>query len=212
MKLLKRIYFFINNKRINKKQLKRNTTIKNNTILLKIGKRSDIDRWKDSKELFEDWNERTSIIASYIDENANIIEFGVGNMSLKNQLPANCTYTPSDIVKRSADTLICDLNELIPFDLLTYNTAVFSGVLEYVYEIDKIFEQLQPHIDNIILSYACSDICKNNRLVNGWLSDYTQNQMIEIFNKFDFQVIDKQDWRQQTIFNLKKVYIKYDIQ
>jgi hypothetical protein len=172
--------------------------------MLKKEKQSDINRWKNSSELFEDWNQRTSILGSYVTPGAKVIEFGSGNMSLKAELPENCTYTPSDIVKRTEETIICDLNQPISFDLFIYDTAVFSGVFEYVYDIDAVFKQLEKHINHLILSYACSDICTHNRLINGWLSDYKEEQLLEIFQKYKYQVINKQEWRQQTIFNLQK--------
>ncbi|NLP58160.1 class I SAM-dependent methyltransferase [Lutibacter sp. B1] len=137
--------------------------------------------------------------------NEKVIEFGAGNMSLKEMLPQNSTYTPSDIVKRSKETVLCDLNNSIMFELSRYNTEIFSGVLEYVYDIDKVFEQLQPFISHIVMSYACSDICKYDRLSHGWLSDYTKDELVDIFRKNNYKVLNMEDWRGQTIFNLKKL-------
>lgn len=204
MKLIKKIVNYLKNIPKRKKNLDRIKAIQKNTIQLKNQKQSDINRWKNSSELFEDWNERTSILGKYVNPGARVIEFGSGNMSLKTELPANCTYTPSDIVKRSEETIVCDLNQPITFDLSAYDTAVFSGVFEYVYDIDSVFKQLEKHIPNVILSYACDDICNHNRLTHGWLSEFTEKQLLDIFDKNNYEVLDKQEWRQQTIFNLKK--------
>ena len=204
MKLIKKIINYLNNIPTRRKNLNRIKSIQKNTIKLKNEKQSDINRWKNSNELFEDWNERTSILGSFITPGTKVIEFGSGNMSLKAELPENCTYTPSDIVKRTEETIVCDLNQPISFDLSIYDTAVFSGVFEYVYDVDAVFKQLEKHVDHLILSYACSDICTHNRLVNGWLSDFTQSQLLEIFKKNNYNLINKQEWRQQTIFNLRK--------
>ena len=204
MKLLKKIINYLKNIPTRRKNLNRIKSIQKNTIKLKKEKQSDINRWKNSNELFEDWNQRTSILGNYITPGSKVIEFGSGNMSLKKMLPENCVYTPSDIVKRTEETIVCDLNEPISFDLSFYNTAVFSGVFEYVYDIDTVFKQLEKHIPHIILSYACSDICTHNRLINGWLSEFTEKQLLDIFAKYSYDVIDKQEWRQQTIFNLNK--------
>ena len=204
MKLLKKIINYLKNIPIRRKNLNRIKSIQKNTIKLKNEKQSDINRWKNSNELFEDWNQRTSILGNYITPGSKVIEFGSGNMSLKKMLPENCVYTPSDIVKRTEETIVCDLNEPISFDLSFYNTAVFSGVFEYVYDIDTVFKQLEKHIPHLILSYACSDICTHNRLINGWLSEFTEKQLLDIFAKYSYDVIDKQEWRQQTIFNLNK--------
>lgn len=204
MKLLKKIINYLKNIPTRRKNLNRIKSIQKNTIKLKKEKQSDINRWKNSNELFEDWNQRTSILGNYITPGSKVIEFGSGNMSLKKMLPENCVYTPSDIVKRTEETIVCDLNEPISFDLSFYNTAVFSGVFEYVYDIDTVFKQLEKHVPHIILSYACSDICTHNRLINGWLSEFTEKQLLDIFAKYSYDVIDKQEWRQQTIFNLNK--------
>lgn len=204
MKFLKKIINYLKNIPTRRKNLNRIKSIQKNTIKLKKEKQSDINRWRNSNELFEDWNQRTSILGNYITPGSKVIEFGSGNMSLKKMLPENCVYTPSDIVKRTEETIVCDLNEPISFDLSFYNTAVFSGVFEYVYDIDTVFKQLEKHIPHIILSYACSDICTHNRLINGWLSEFTEKQLLDIFAKYSYDVIDKQEWRQQTIFNLNK--------
>jgi hypothetical protein len=204
MKLLKKMINYLKNIPTRRKNLNRIKSIQKNTIKLKNEKQSDINRWKNSNELFEDWDQRTSILGNYITPGSKVIEFGSGNMSLKKMLPKKCTYTPSDIVKRTEETIVCDLNEPISFDLSFYNTAVFSGVCEYVYDIDTVFKQLEKHVPHIILSYACSDICTHNRLINGWLSEFTEKQLLDIFAKYSYDVIDKQEWSQQTIFNLKK--------
>ena len=204
MELLKKMINYLKNIPTRRKNLNRIKSIQKNTIKLKNEKQSDINRWKNSNELFEDWDQRTSILGNYITPGSKVIEFGSGNMSLKKMLPKKCTYTPSDIVKRNEETIVCDLNEPISFDLSFYNTAVFSGVFEYVYDIDTVFKQLEKHIPHIILSYACSDICTHNRLINGWLSEFTEKQLLDIFAKYSYDVIDKQEWRKQTIFNLNK--------
>jgi hypothetical protein len=204
MGLFKKIYNYLKGYQRKKLQLKRISTIKTNTLNLKTKKQSDIDRWQDSKELYEDWNERTAILARFVRPGSSVIEFGAGTMSLRKVLPENCSYFPSDIVKRTTDTIVCDLNDPISFDLTVYNTAVFSGVLEYVYDVEAVFKALQPHIQHIILSYACSDTCSHNRLAQGWLSDYSEGQLLEIFASCNYEIKDKLQWRQQTIFSLEK--------
>ena len=175
-----------------------------NTVQLKKENRSDFERWIKSCELHENWNERTKILASMVQPNSSVIEFGAGALSLKGLIPKTCSYTASDIVSRTPGVLVCDLNENIPFELKPFDTAVFSGVLEYVFDIDKVFCQLNNSIDNILLSYACKEISNANRLRNGWLSDYSRLELETIFNKYDYEVIDYREWKNQSIFNLIK--------
>jgi hypothetical protein len=175
------------------------------TAQLRKNRRTDYARWEKPEQIFEDWNERTKILASMIQPEAVVIEFGAGNMALKNMLPTGCQYTPSDIVQRHPAIIKCDLNENILFDLSVYNTAVFSGVLEYVFDIEGVFKQFPANLLNVLLSYTCSDISSANRLENGWLSDYTKNELEGIFRKHNYQILNYTEWRKQSLFQLKKV-------
>jgi hypothetical protein len=173
-------------------------------MILRIQKKSDIKRWRKNEELFQDWDERTMILGSFIISNANIIEFGAGNMALKSFLNNYKSYTASDILCRFEETIVCDLNQTIPFDLLHYDTAVFSGVLEYVYDIETVFTQMSSSIKQIVLSYCCVDIVKLSRDKNGWLSDYKKNELEAIFKKYNYRIENYQEWRNQSLYNLMK--------
>lgn len=174
------------------------------TEKLRNEKQSDYERWRKSEQLFEDWNERTILLATMINPGAKVIEFGAGNMAIKQALPSYCSYTASDIVKRDKQTLVCDLNDKIPFDLSKYDTAIFSGVLEYVFDIDKVFKQFPESLKNVVLSYSCSDISNENRLKNGWLSDYKKNDLENIFESHHYSISEYKEWRNQSIFSLEK--------
>lgn len=175
-----------------------------NTKALIQAKVSDVSRWAKNEELFPNWNERTALMGSYIGNQAKVIEFGAGVMHLKQILPETVSYTPSDIVKRYDQTIVCDLNQPIAINLTSFTVAVFSGVLEYVYDIDSIIKQLYDNgIGQIILSYCCSDIVLLSRVKNGWLSDYTQENLEAIFLKYGYQIEDYQLWNNQSIYNLK---------
>ena len=55
------------------------------------------------------------------------------------------------------------------------------------------------------MSYCCSDLISLSRDKNGWLSDYTKNELEEIFSKYGYEIIDYLEWRNQSLFNLKKL-------
>lgn len=172
---------------------------------LRESKISDLVRWSQNEELYPDWNERTLVLGTFINPNANIIEFGAGNMILKTNLDNYKSYTPSDIIQRFKETLVCDLNQTLNLDLLKYDTAVFSGVLEYVYDIDNVFKYLSISVNQIVLSYSCADIVKLSRDRNGWLSDYSRAELEGIFIKYNYRIENYIEWRNQSIYNLIKV-------
>lgn len=173
------------------------------TKKLKEKKRSDLLRWKKTGELNEDWNERSIILAEMVNSGAKVIEFGAGKMRLKDYLPPNCEYTPSDIHIRDSRVIYCDLNEDKMIDLKNFDTAIFSGVLEYVYDLDGLFDKLAPSVKFINLTYACSDISGANRLKQGWLSDYTNSDLRDIFKRKGFLVVEYLEWRKQSVFRLE---------
>lgn len=169
---------------------------------LRDEKKSDINRWQNNEELFLDWNERTIILGSYVLPGSKIVEFGAGNMILKTHLKNYISYTPSDIVKRFEETLVCDLNQPISFSMKSFDVVIFSGVLEYVYDIDRVFTELGLTIKQVVLSYCCSDIVKLSRDKNGWLSDYTKNDLEQIFANQGFKIENYSEWRNQSLYNL----------
>ena len=174
------------------------------TRKLRQNKSTDYRRWERTGELYPDWDERTTILGEFIKPESQIVEFGAGNMALRDNLPAGCSYTPSDIYKRSDEVIVCDLNKPILIDFSKYDTAVFSGVLEYVYDIDKVFNQLKPFVKYVVLSYSCKDITDTNRLERGWLSDYTRAELERIFKKYDYEIINKGHWRKQILYSLEQ--------
>ena len=174
------------------------------TVSLRLNNKSDFDRWNLDEELFSDWNERTAIIGNYIMPDSNIIEFGAGNMFLKSFLTNYKSYTPSDLVKRFDETVVCDLNDEINIDFSKYEVVVFSGVLEYVYDINKVFNSMSKNSNQVVMSYCCSDLVKLSRDKNGWLSDYSKTELEEIFNLNGYSIIDYTEWRNQSIYNLMK--------
>ncbi|RWK38755.1 MAG: hypothetical protein EOR46_23475 [Mesorhizobium sp.] len=60
----------------------------------KLFGKTDFERWTDASE-FEDWEERTKIIARIVPPGARVIEFGVGMGKLQRHLDPSCQYTPS---------------------------------------------------------------------------------------------------------------------
>ena len=193
--ILKRIGFVKNNK--NKEALR----IK----ALRIKQESDAVRWSRQDVFHQNWKERTLILSKFIKDNCSVVEFGAGNAILKDNLNASIRYQPVDVVKRTEAFMVYDLNSSpFTFDLTPYDIVIFSGVLEYVYTIETVFEELSKCISTVLMSYACSDVCSKDRLTNGWLSDYSVSQLETIFGTYGYKIHHSQMWRDQNIFVLLK--------
>ena len=166
---------------------------------------TDYSRWSRLDSCSNGWIDRTVRIATLIESEQKVIEFGCGKMALKSMLGDSCRYTPSDIVSRSPDTLICDLNVAILPTFFPYNdVAIFSGVLEYIYDLPRLARWLTTIVHTVIVSYASHGNAEE-RVSNGWVNSYTLAELVEIFAHAGFRCVHDEVWQSQTIFKFVKV-------
>lgn len=195
MKLLRCISDFF---KIHRRRVITNINIKQN--------KSDVERWKHEKWLYDDWNERTKIMAQWIEPNSKVLEFGAAKLALKQYLPEGVVYTPSDIVDRGLGTIVCDLNINIP-EFKQQDIIFFSGVLEYIYDLPILITKLSPKTNRFIISYGTFDIFNSlkHRHINGWVNSYTNEEMLNIFQENNFELIATDVWTKQTIYIFDKI-------
>lgn len=175
-----------------------------NTVSLMQTRQSDYERWSDDSSLMPAWNERTKLIASLVPDSASVFEFGAGAGVLKQYLPSGCKYQKSDLVDRDGCTIVLDLNkdELKPIEGFT--TAVFSGVLEYLYDLPGVSQFLSKSFETVIFSYACLEKNNNDRRSHGWVNDFSISDLIGIFRAAGFVLHNYRTWKTQTILCLSK--------
>ena len=169
-------------------------------------------RWNRNNSILKKWIERTEIVATLIEPNCSVLEFGAGNMLLRELLPKGCNYTASDIVSRGEGTIVCDLNAKILPDLEFYDVIVFIGVLEYINDVNRVISYISKYCNNIIISYSMIEekriIEIIKRRIKGWVNDLSYKQIIEIFDNNKFVIKKIESWGNQKIlmFNRKDNY------
>lgn len=168
--------------------------------------KSDTERWKQKKWLFEDWNERSKIMAKWIAPKTDVLEFGAAKLALKTFLPEGVNYTPSDIVDRGPGTIVCDLNKYKP-TITKQDVIFFSGVLEYIYDLPALIAFTAAKTDRFIISYATFDYFASpkHRKINGWVNHYTNSEIIEMFENNSFKLIETDLWRNQSLYVFDKI-------
>ena len=173
--------------------------------MLKKANKSDYKRWSKTESLFSSWNERTKLLSECIMPNSIVFEFGAAKLVMKEYLPENCSYLHSDIVARDRDTIVIDLNkELSPLPLSHY--VVFSGVLEYVNDVENVLKHCSKFTNTILFSYATTDVFSNieTRRFNGWVSDLSQIEIEQIANELQMELEIITQWRSQTLYRMSK--------
>ncbi|MDB9315914.1 hypothetical protein PN462_22570 [Spirulina sp. CS-785/01] len=174
------------------------------TSIRKLTGKSDYKKWSQPNELSPDWDRRTQKIATLIKPQSSVLEFGAGRMILKQFLPEGCTYIPSDLVDRGQDTLVCDLNSNALPQFPTCDVAVFSGVFEYVHDVPRLIYHISSYVDVVIASYVVSDIEPTNRRMQGWVNDYTSEEILQIFERSGFLCDYQEEAFSQIIYRFIK--------
>lgn len=172
------------------------------TTVLGFKATTDYDRWSRDDSLQATWDARTLLIAKYINSCESVIEFGAGAQVIRAVLPEGCQYRPADLVARSPDTLVCDLNSAYPDLPERAGVAVFSGVLEYINDLSGLFDWLFIEFDRVIFSYATLEHTPRliTRRSNGWVNDLTQDQIAQIVTQSGFRGGAVDRWRGHVIF------------
>lgn len=173
--------------------------------MLKLTNKSDYSRWSQKASLFESWDERTKILASFIKPDSVVFEFGAARLVLRDFIPDNCTYIHSDIVARNESTLVIDLNKNHP-ELPVSDYIVFSGVLEYINDVEKVLNYCSNFTTEILFSYAIRENFSNleTRRFNGWVSDLSENDLKEISARLQWKLEKIKNWKGQVLYSLKK--------
>lgn len=165
-------------------------------------KDSNKEYWADLQNYRSSWRGRTEQIAKLISPGEKVLEFGCGEMILKDLLPDGCEYMGSDIVARDQDTLVMDLNKEIKYiNEYHFNVIVFSGVLEYIFDLRELIAEVRrPYQCSIITSYADLENFPVGRRANGWVNDYTRKEFISLFRNNGFHVSYFVSWNKQIIY------------
>jgi hypothetical protein len=170
---------------------------------------SDYLRWGRRDSFRPSWNERTATLAGLIPEDTNtLIEFGCGVGFLQECLPETIKYTGSDMVGRTPDTLVMDIN-LQPYyhHHDHYDVAFLSGVMEYVShkKVPAFIDYLNEISDVVIVSYSDMAYDKTVSKKEGWANWYNQNQMIRLFTGRGFELDERLVWKTQKLYKFNKV-------
>jgi hypothetical protein len=161
-------------------------------------------RWLDDSSLDESWDERPRLMARGIGPGNRVVDLGAGAQALRSDLPAGCTYVPVDVVRRTPDTIVCDLNR---GDLprLTADYLIASGVIEYITDVDRLIKWMTSVAPNVVISYEAADgQTRYHRRRSGWVNDYTNSEVRELLCRNGLAIVESASWRRQTIYWLER--------
>lgn len=143
------------------------------TNALKEAGQSDVERWSNPLSFATVWKSRAKRAAKLVQPGASVLDIGCGAMALRDFLPEGCTYMPADIVSRTPDCIVVDLNTG-PYPAIGSDAVTMLGVLEYIRDPDSVLRQARKYHDQLIFSYVThARGSVESRRAMGWVSDFT---------------------------------------
>ncbi len=140
-------------------------------------KASDAARWADARCLEEGADERAALAAPHLGGARRILDLGAGLEKLRPLLAQGATYIPVDLVRRSEDTLIADLNQG-QFPEVEADDAVLLEVLEYVHDVPGLLRRCHGAAKRLVFSYHPAEDGDNDpRRLEGWFNDYPLGEL-----------------------------------
>jgi FkbM family methyltransferase len=153
---------------------------------------SDAARWADPARIGQGADARADVVAPYIKPGQMVLDLGCGSQALRSRVPKDAKYIPADIVPRSADCYLTDLNqhfyyvdELFPAAPTyegRYDWIVLSEVCEFLHDLPRVFDRMKKSSKGLIVSYNvivpdADDAAKEKRRAAGYLNDVTADRL-----------------------------------
>ena len=167
---------------------------------------SDGARWADPARIGEGAEARAAIAAPYIKPGEMVLDLGCGTMALRKLVPADVKYIPADLVMRSADCYLTDLNqhfyyvdELFPAAPTyegRYDWVTLLEVTEFLHDLPRVFERVRKSSRGLIVSYRVmapdiDDAGKDRRRAAGYLNDITAERFEEYLTRAGWTIKER---------------------
>lgn len=156
------------------------------------------------------WSERSFSLLQMVPESATtLLELGCGRQDIRAEVRKRMMYQPSDLVKRSDDCIVLDLNNLNHINAMvlpSYDVVLASGVLEYVKDLPSALDWACQIADSLIVSYCSLDGLSDlaTRMESKWLNHYTTQEFVQMFAARGFDLIVCSEWQQQSLFRFDR--------
>jgi hypothetical protein len=128
-----------------------------------------------------------------VEDNASVLEIGVGLGVFRDLVSARTTYVGADLEPLDTKTIRIDLDsDELPDRNFDY--GVLLGVFGYLHRPEAAAKKICRIAARIIVSYCCrrtdltADDVRESRRRRGWLSDFTQAEFVELFTRHNFEL------------------------
>jgi hypothetical protein len=169
---------------------------------------SEVKRWSLVASHQASWGDRATALARMVRPGESVFEFGAGLSVVREALPSGCGYTGSDLAPITVGVIQYDLNAADLEPIANHDVALFSGVLEYVHDPEKLLRYLAIYFSAIICSYVLlsdgSPEELNRRRYSGWFTDIDLDGFLNMFRAAGYTATMRDDWNGQALFRFDR--------
>ena len=185
--------------------------------------KTNAERWSEKTAYSKNWNGRNQALLKLLDDNCAVAaslsftEYGCGPYTPFKQAVTESKYK-SRIVHLADRISWGDKRHIVDFNapkgpaVIPSDTAVLSGVIEYINDVPLLFDTLSRHHRYILFSYATRqskrDIAEvadavsevhERATTHGWRNHYTFDEILQLATTGTFPGAVSQ-WQDQLLF------------
>lgn len=147
------------------------------TAALKLAATSDASRWADPANLEDGARERAALAAPHLAGARRLLDLGAGATRLKDHRPAGTTYIPADLVPRTGDSIVIDLNQG-DFPAGLFDAVALLEVLEFLHDPLAVMKRAHDAAGRLVLTYRLSEGGDADaRAAAGWFNAFNRSEL-----------------------------------
>lgn len=151
----------------------------------------------------EPWLPRAQKASMFVMPGEKVLDLGCGLQLPRQFLEQKCTYLPCDMVQRTPDTIVCDLNKN-EFPEGQFDSVLMLGVLEYIPDIEFVLKKLQTCSKKVIFTYCLPKTLTPRTLElrssYRWLTHWTAPQLDTYIKQHNFKLAHMEVISQTSVF------------
>ncbi|MBI9112934.1 MAG: FkbM family methyltransferase [Maridesulfovibrio ferrireducens] len=152
-------------------------------------KSTDCGRWSRWNSLYNEPDLRAGIAGQFVPEHSTVLDAGAGLMLLRDYIPEKCIYIPLDIVARSRNCIVADLNQhQYPDREFDVVTALFT--LEFLHAPAEFMKWAHESCETLIFTYfTAQPNSEKNRRIAGIFNDLNHTNIQNMTQKSGWEIV-----------------------
>ena len=143
---------------------------------------SDGWRWANPRHMGDAADDRAALAAAHVPPKSRVLDLGAGAMGMALRLRGLSGYTPVDLVRYAAATVLADLNEG-DFPDGDWDCALALALFEHIHDVAALLTKIRAASRRLICIYECleevGDIAERRAL--GYFNDFDRDGLQKLF-------------------------------